>query len=148
MGLFIPSKVNQGIFPDVLAGNLQCLRKKQLLYLKWGQKCASELHAEWTIWASKYIYTSNATDMRFGKPGSEKHKVKPKQAVVSQALESLSNARTSSELPFISRLQHIIEPVWEAPELGISCCHAVRNKLWKHEWFCALELPTSHDPEP
>lgn len=43
-----------------------------------------------------------------------------KQALVLQALESISNTITSSEFPFISRLQHIIEPVWEAFTLGIT----------------------------
>lgn len=45
------------------------------------------------------------------KCGSKKHKVIPKQALALQALESISNTRTSSKFPFVSRLQHAIELV-------------------------------------
>lgn len=58
--------------------------------------------------------------MRFGKCGTEKHKVIPKQTVVLKALESFSNARSVSEFPFISRVQHVIETAREAFTLGIS----------------------------
>lgn len=83
MGYFVPSKPNQENFLDVLAGNLQGLRKNTATVFKVvTEMCFWAVGTEWTIQVFKYIYTFYATDVRFGKHGSKKHKVIPKQALV------------------------------------------------------------------